>query len=235
MKAIRVLIAEDNTQDYTRLKTNFDEADDKELNFIIERESDGLVAYKRMKSEHFDIVILDNYLLRMNGEDIIKKIRRVKPHLPILATSSQCGDIQLASLLDSGASDIVSKGEHRSIFMARVKNLLRISNYIAPLKSKVLRFGKLEIETGDITTVRYAGKDIDLGPLDILILITLVENNGKFVATKEIERKVWNDSSSIPGRVSKHIRRMNPKFHAAGGPVQLIKSKRGLGYAITLV
>lgn len=177
----------------------------------------------------FDAAVVDIMLPRMNGLELIGKLRASGSDLPIIVLSARSSVDAKIEGLGVGADDYLSKPFSIAELIARVQALLRRANPV--LKDPVLRVADLEL---DPTTHRVtrAGRRIELQPLEYQLLEYLMRNRGRVVSKTTIMDRVWDYSFDPHTNVVEcRVSRLRGKI-TAHGEKELIHTSRGFGYVL---
>ena len=229
MKALKILVAEDNTSDFDAIKSYLMSLNIEGCKVEVIRTSDGQEALSHMRNEDFALVILDISLPRMDGRAILKRIRRQKPFLPIVAVSSFQGDVGEAETLNAGADDFLSKPFSERTFHARVKKALWHGSLATMDKESVWGHVKMNIDTRSAT---YRDKRLELSEFEFNILLQLVQAQGHIVEANALERAAWGNVERFSMRLANKIKTLRNKFEAVGAPREIIDTNRGMGYVL---
>ena len=229
MKALKILVAEDNTSDFDAIKSYLMSLNIEGCKVEVIRTSDGQEALSHMRNEDFALVILDISLPRMDGRAILKRIRRQKPFLPIVAVSSFHGDAGEAETLNAGADDFLSKPFSERTFLARVKKALWHGSLVTMDKESAWGHVKMNINT---RSASYRDKHLELTEFEFNILLQLVQAQGHIVEANTLERATWGDVERFSMRLANKIKTLRNKFEAVGAPREIIDANRGMGYAL---
>jgi len=229
MKTLKVLVAEDTTSEFDTIQSYLMSLQVEGSNVEVIRTSDGRETLSRMRDEDFALVILDIHLPRLDGRAILKRIRRQKPFLPIVAVSSFQGDVGEAETLNAGADDFLSKPFSERTFHARVKKALWHGSLATMDKESVWGHVKMNIDTRSAT---YRDKRLELTEFEFNILLQLVQAQGHIVDANTLERAAWGDVERFSMRLANKIKTLRNKFEAVGAPREIIDTNRGMGYVL---
>ena len=229
MKTLKVLVAEDTTSEFDTIQSYLMSLQVEGSNVEVIRTSDGRETLSRMRDEDFALVILDIHLPRLDGRAILKRIRRQKPFLPIVAVSSFQGDVGEAETLNAGADDFLSKPFSERTFHARVKKALWHGSLATMDKESVWGHVKMNIDTRSAT---YRDKRLELTEFEFNILLQLVQAQGHIVDANTLERAAWGNVERFSMRLANKIKTLRNKFEAVGAPREIIDTNRGMGYVL---
>ena len=145
---------------------------------------DGHTALARAHDEEVDLLVLDLGLPGMDGLDVCRRLRRVRPDVPVLMLTARTDEVDFVVGLDAGADDYVAKPFRLAELLARVRALLRRS------VPDALEVGGVRMDLAgrrvliDCTEVGLANKEFEL-------LRVLLSRAGHVVSRDEILREVW--------------------------------------------
>ena len=181
---------------------------------------------KIAESEECDLIILDLNLPDGGGMKVLREVRKIKPHLPVLVVTSSDRVEDCVEGLDSGADDYLIKPFVLSELNARVRALLRRSSF--PL-DPILRHRDLEVDRMR-RSVNRNGRAIDLTPKEFGLLEYLMLNAGHSVARAAIIENVWKlSANTMTNVVDVYINYLRKKVDFKTEE-KLIHTVRGAGY-----
>ncbi|MFA6312433.1 MAG: response regulator [Sterolibacterium sp.] len=216
---MRVLLVEDDPQLGDGLAAGL-----RQSGFAVDWLKDGVGADLALKTEKFDLVVLDLGLPRLSGMELLRRLRARKETLPVLILTARDAVADKIAGLDAGADDYLVKPIDLDELAARLRALTRRSGGRAAPK---LVHGTLEL---DLAThqVSLAGQSVDLGTREFAILHALLENAGHVMTRAQLESSIygWTDEPDS-NAVEVHIHHLRRKLGA-----DLIKTLRGVGYLI---
>jgi DNA-binding response OmpR family regulator len=190
---------------------------------------DGETGYSDLMSSDYGLVILDLNLPKMDGIAFLKQVRLSHPNLPILVLTARDRTEDLVLALEKGADDYLIKPFSFLELIARVGALQRRNSSSA---AEQPRLGELTLNREEYRVMRGARR-IDLTPREFAILEYLMEHIGKPVSRAALIRDVWNmpydPTSNIVDVYMKYLR---DKVDLEG-EVKLIRTVRGVGYALS--
>ena len=175
------------------------------------------------------LVMLDVMLPEENGIEILKKLRKnySTEYVPIIMVTAKTSEYDKIKGLENGADDYIGKPFSMMDMVARVKALLRRSEYTE--KEQEYNIGKLYVCPSK-HIVKVDGKDITLTLKEFETLCLLLQNKGIVLTRDQLLNKIWGYSFDGESRtVDVHIRTLRQKLQEAGS---VIKTIRGVGYKI---
>jgi two-component system response regulator QseB len=192
--------------------------------FAVDWLKDGESADAALKSEEFDLLVLDLGLPRLTGMEVLKRLRGRGSALPVLILTARDATPDKVAGLDCGADDYLVKPIDLDELAARVRALTRRGGgRAAPL----IVHGPLQIDPA-ARKVSLAGKPVELSMREFAILAALIENAGRVLTRAQLEANVYGWTAEPDSNaVEVHIHHLRRKL---GGT--LIKTLRGVGYMI---
>lgn len=201
-------------------------------NYIIKKATCSEEAIRYIKEEEFDLAILDIMLPDKDGYYLCKKIRE-SFNYPIIMLTSKDDELSKIKGLTFGADDYVTKPFLPGELVARVKaQLRRYNNY--NLKTKEGTGNILTYQNVDLNIksreVLVDGQEIDLTPIEFIILKSLLEKKSEVLGSEDLFYKIYPDEYYIKNNtVSVHIRHIREKL---GEKNNIITTVWGVGYKI---
>ena|SRR5690242_7807417 len=182
-----------------------------------------------LSTQEYDLVILDLNLPRVDGVQILRRMRSSNNTTPVLVLTARSKVEDRVALLDLGADDYLVKPFSFSELSARVRALLR--RRAKPLQDK-LRIADLELSRVDRRVTR-GGKEIELSPKEYALLEYLMTNAGRRVTRTMILEHVWQHSfDTSTNVVDVYINYLRKKVDGNLEP-KLIRTVRGVGYVLS--
>ena len=175
------------------------------------------------------LILLDVNLGGQSGFALCKRLRETSD-VPILFISARNTDDDILTGLGIGGDDYITKPFSMAVLLAKAKAMLKRSA-VAPknIPGVVASFGDVEIERGS-GRVSRDGEPVRLKPLELKLLLYLIDNQGRRVTKDELLEKVWGDTFIGEGTLSVHIRHLREKLENDPKNPQYIKTMWGSGY-----
>ncbi|MBZ9689655.1 response regulator transcription factor [Clostridium estertheticum] len=227
----RILIVEDDVciaeleKDYLELE-----------GFEVKICNNGVDGLNALKTNGFDLLILDVMLPKIDGYTILRSLQEEKD-IPVLMVSAKKEDIDKIKGLSLGADDYITKPFNPSELVARVKSHLRnyerIKNkFNGSAKNSTIIVRGLEIKK-DCRQVFMNGETINLAQKEFDILLYLAENPNRVFSKDELFEKIWGfDAIGDTATVTVHIGRVREKIEASTSDPQYIETVWGTGYRL---
>ena len=220
---MRILVVEDE-KDLNNIITKHL----KKNNFSVDSVFNGEEALEYLDYGTYDLIILDIMLPKVNGYEVIKKLRENKNETAVLMLTARDSIEDKIKGLDLGADDYLIKPFDFGELLARIRALVRRKYGNT---SNTMEIDDLCIDIAKKTVVR-GGKNIELTGKEYEVLEYLIQNKGHVLSRDKIRDSVWDygyeGESNIIDVLIKNIR----KNIDIGNSKQLIHTKRGLGYVL---
>lgn len=189
---------------------------------------DGEEAVRYVEGTEYDAIILDIMLPKLDGFEVIKRIRAKKNKVPILLLTARDNIDDKVKGLDYGADDYLVKPFIFEELMARIRVLLRRNSGNA---DNIITIANLKVDL-DAKTVFRDDVLIKLSGREYSILEYLIRNKGKILPRERIEDHIWNyEYEGGTNVIDVYIRYLRKKIDDGYTP-KLIHTARGLGYVL---
>ena len=187
---------------------------------------DGLDGYLYAESGIYDVVVLDVMLPKMNGFEVVRKLRANKINTPVLFLTARDDVNDKVVGLDSGADDYLTKPPSTPELLARIRALTRRQGEVIldeiSFSDLKLNLSNYMLECGD--------KSIHLGFKEFEIMKILLSNPKSIVQKEDILTKVWGyDSEAEDNNVEVYISFIRKKLVFLGSKVT-VSTVRKIGY-----
>jgi DNA-binding response OmpR family regulator len=196
---------------------------------------DGQEGCDFFLKQPFDLVLLDIMIPKLNGIEVMKKIR-AQSIVPIIIMSAKDTDSDKSLGLGLGADDYITKPFSVTEVLARIKaNIRRSTQYIPnPVKEevKLLSAGKVTINPETYMVVKNE-TEVELTSKEFAILKLLLENPRKVFTKAQLYSKVWEDDYlGDENAVNVHISRLRNKIEDNPREPEYILTVWGIGYKL---
>jgi DNA-binding response OmpR family regulator len=193
------------------------------------------VAESTFKGTHYDLVLLDLMLPKVNGMEFLQMVR-AKSYIPVIIISAKDSDVDKALGLGLGADDYITKPFSMVELVARVKaSIRRSTQYIInqkELKPSIIKVHEMELDR-DNHRVLKKGIEINLTSKEWKILQLFFENQKKVFTKEQIYRSVWGDDYyGDENIINVHMSRLREKIEDFPSKPSYIKTLWGIGYKL---
>ena len=231
MVATKVLIVEDEEAFIDALTVGLGKE-----GFDIDVARDGAKALEVFDSYQPDLVLLDVMLPKMSGVDVCRQLR-ARSKVPIIMVTARSTEVDTVVGLEVGADDYISKPYRMRELVARMRSVLRRSEYVtgdgASERSPVdgpLVVGDVSVDV-DRHEVMIRGNPARLPLREFELLTLLLENAGRVLSRDVLIERVWGyDYVGDTKTLDVHIKRLRSKVEDAPSEPTRIVTIRGLGY-----
>ena len=189
---------------------------------------DGNEALDYISSVEYDVIILDIMLPKLDGFEVLKKIRNQNIKTPVLLLTARDGIEDRVQGLDFGADDYLIKPFAFDELLARIRVLLRRNTNNA---SNVFTIANLTVNC-DSHEVSRDKISIKLSTREFTILEYMIRNKEKVLSREKIEQHIWDyNYEGGTNVVDVYIRYLRKKIDNNFSP-KLIHTIRGIGYIL---
>jgi len=198
--------------------------------WTVEVAHNGREAVTKFDQVGPDVLVLDIMLPDVDGLQILERIREADAYTPTLFLTARDSVMDRVTGLTAGADDYMTKPFSLEELVARLRGLLRRSNYLAAPAEEGLKVGDLTLD-GASREVARAGEPISLTSTEFELLHFLMRNPGRALTRTEILDRVWNyDFAGRTSIVDLYISYLRKKIDAGKEPI--IHTVRGVGYML---
>jgi two-component system OmpR family response regulator len=218
---MRILIAEDDPMLADGLVRSLKESD-----YAVDCVSEGGAADHVLASQNYDLVILDLGLPRLDGFEVLRRLRYRGSRVPVLVLTARDALDDRVKGLDLGADDYLTKPFDLPELEARVRALIRRGQSGG---ASVLSHGALTLDTaGRCATLD--GELLDLSARELGVLEVLMLRSGRVVNKDQLAEQLYGwDEEVGANAIEVYVHRLRRKLEPGGVTIRTI---RGLGYLL---
>jgi DNA-binding response OmpR family regulator len=220
---MKILIVEDEPKLASYIQKGLEEQA-----YEVEVAYDGLMGKRLASANHYDVIIMDVNLPKMNGFDLASALRTEKIKTPILMLTALGTMEDKLTGFDSGADDYLVKPFEFRELLARIRALYKRSSE-GQVSAGILKIADLELNLDD-KTVRRAGRKMELTAKEFSLLEHLMRNKGRVVSRVDIAEKVWEINFDTGTNVIDVYVNFLRKKVDKDFPIKLIHTVVGMGY-----
>ncbi|MFP4537339.1 MAG: response regulator transcription factor [Dichotomicrobium sp.] len=202
--------------------------------YRIDAYTDGMSALDGLSSAPPDLAILDIKMPRMDGMELLRRLRH-KSEIPVIFLTSKDEEIDELFGLRMGADDFIRKPFSHRLLVERVKTILRRSEArsgtaTAAEGKSVLERGKLKMDP-ERHTCLWDNKPVTLTVTEFLILQALAQRPGVVKSRDALMDAAYDDQVYVDDRtIDSHIKRLRKKFKMVDNEFDVIETLYGVGY-----
>ena len=208
--------------------------------YAVSTYTDGASGLEGLTSDNPDLAILDIKMPRMDGMELLRRLRQ-KTDMPVIFLTSKDEEIDELFGLKMGADDFIKKPFSQRLLVERVKAILRrsqaresvanASNSQKPANSKsIIDRGALVMDD-ERHTCTWMGKHVVLTVTEFLILQALAVRPGVVKSRNALMDAAYDDQVYVDDRtIDSHVKRLRKKFKAADENFDMIETLYGVGY-----
>jgi DNA-binding response OmpR family regulator len=190
--------------------------------------ADGASALRLAQRGHFDVIVLDRMLPRLDGASVCRTLRERGCAAPVLMLTAMDAVGERVAGLEAGADDYLVKPFAMAELKARIEALHRRAD--GAVGRQVLRVADLEYDTGTLRATRD-GEAVELNPMTRKLLECLMRQAPRVVPHAELSRLLWGDDPPSPETLRAHLHALRvavDRPHAR----KLVHTVHGTGYRI---
>jgi len=186
----------------------------------------GEEADAALAGNDYDLVLLDLNLPRLDGFEVLRRLRQRRAGVPVLVISVRDSLEDRVAGLDLGADDYLPKPFHLSELEARVRALIRRAHGVARPE---LVHGRLRLDVAGRRL--YDGEQpVELSAREFAVIELLLMREGRVVTKQQILEHLYGwDEGTSSNTVDVFVYRLRRKLEASGVPIRTV---RGMGYLI---
>mgnify|MGYP000860501853 FL=1 len=226
---MNILVAEDEIDIRNLIKITLEDE-----GYSVITACDGIEALKKLKETPVDLAILDIMMPRLDGFNLLRKIRE-NSTIPVIFLTARTDDLDKVLGLELGADDYIAKPFSMSELIARVRAQLRGNNeYMLPKQENktLLQYGDLTIDKESCCAYKN-NEQIELNAKEYKLLLHLMENPERVFTKKQLYNAVWDDDYYYDDNtIMVHISHLRNKIETDSQNPEYIKTIRGLGYKL---
>jgi two-component system response regulator ChvI len=204
--------------------------------YRVQTYNDGSTALDGLAQNPPDLAILDIKMPRMDGMELLRKMRQ-STDLPVIFLTSKDDEIDELFGLKMGADDFIKKPFSQRLLVERVKAVLRRFQTRDPAEKKaddnparVLDRGALSMDQ-ERHTCTWKAAPVTLTVTEFLILFALAHRPGVVKSRNALMDAAYDDQVYVDDRtIDSHIKRLRKKFKAVDTDFDMIETLYGVGY-----
>ena len=210
-----------------------DEVIKDELSELLKNSSylvESVKNFEKAKEEIFkynpDLILLDINIPYLNGELLLKEIRK-ESNVPVIMVTSKLGEIDEALSITYGADDYITKPYNPTILLLRIQNIFKRMNQ----NNNALKYKDITVDLNK-SELKKDDKVLVLTKNEMIIFSYLLNNKEKIVSRDELMTYLWNNEEYInDNALTVNISRLRSKLSNFGYE-NIIETRKGQGYIL---
>ncbi len=220
---MRILVVEDEKKVADFIQKGLEEE-----HYAVDTAYDGETGLYLTEVNDYDLIILDLMIPKIDGWEVLKRVRAKKNNVPILILTAKDAVDDIVKGLDSGCDDYLTKPFAFAEFLARVRALLRREKVD---KEPILQAGDLTLSLVTHRVTRKE-KEIELTSKEYALLEYMMRNPNKVLTRAMISEHVWDyHFDSMTNVIDVYVNYLRKKIDK-DFETKLIHTIRGVGYMI---
>ena len=189
-------------------------------------------ALEQLETQRFDLAVLDLSLPDGDGFSICRAARARVPDMPVIFLTARDDEVSVVMGLDMGADDYITKPFRIRELISRIRSVLRRTAKTAG-GTGIYEYGDVRVNTAS-ASVTKGGRDVFLTALEYRLLLTLINHEGQVLSRTQLLEGIWDVSGDFvnDNTLTVYIKRLREKIEDDPQNPVIIKTVRGLGYAI---
>ncbi len=211
--------------------------------YRVETYTDGSSALEGLNVKRPDLAIFDIKMPRMDGLELLRRLRQTSD-LPVIFLTSKDEEVDELFGLKMGADDFIKKPFSQRLLVERVKAVLRraaagsnSATPATPATASSSESGQNLLERGHLSmdkerhTCTWKGKSVILTVTEFLILHALAQRPGVVKSRDSLMDAAYDDQVYVDDRtIDSHIKRLRKKFKVGDNDFDMIETLYGVGY-----
>jgi two-component system response regulator ChvI len=201
--------------------------------FAVRTYTDGAEALRGLTANPVDLAILDIKMPRMDGMELLERLRR-QSELPVIFLTSKDDEVDELMGLRMGADDYIKKPFSQRLLIERIRALLRRE---ALMRDGSAAGGAETVVRGDLLLdsarhlCAWKGKPVDLTVTEFLLIKSLAARPGHVKSRDQLMDAAYGEHIYVDDRtIDSHIKRLRKKFRVIDGEFAQIETLYGVGY-----
>ena len=204
--------------------------------FKVTTYNDGAEALDGLEAKPADLAVLDIKMPRMDGMELLQRLRKATD-MPVIFLTSKDDEVDELLGLRMGADDYIKKPFSQRLLIERIRSVLRRADARAGVEDPTAEAAPDAIKRGDLVIdparhmVTWKGDSVDLTVTEFLILQALAQRPGHVKSRDQLIDIAYGESIYVDDRtIDSHIKRLRKKFRAVDSNFSQIETLYGVGY-----
>ena len=202
----------------------------RQAGYLVVEAADGPSALSALERENPQLVILDFNLPRLNGLEVLKRIRANGNRTPVMMLTVRSAEEDQVQALDQGADDYLTKPFSPRTLLARVRAMLRRAGIEAPA---LMASGDLALDIEGQTVRVRGGSPVALTKLEFRMLHLMMANTGHTLPAERLTSHVWGYRGMGDRQLLKQlVHRLRQKIERDPAAPEYLLTVAGVGYVL---
>jgi DNA-binding response OmpR family regulator len=227
--AARILLIDDDRK-LARMLAEFLEVQ----GYVVATAHDGAAGVAQARAEHWDLLVLDVMMPRLNGFEVLRLLRESSA-VPVLMLTARGGEEDRIHGLEGGADDYVPKTASSRELLARIRALLRRAAtpaQPAPALPREVAAGELRMDSA-ARTAALRGHALSLTPVEFDLLLALARHRGSVRSREQLLEQVRDrEFEAFDRSIDVHIASLRRKLADDPRAPRYIRTVRTVGYML---
>ena len=200
--------------------------------FAVRTYTDGAEALRALMQSPVDLAVLDIKMPRMDGMELLEKLRK-SSDLPVIFLTSKDDEVDELMGLRMGADDYIKKPFSQRLLIERIRTLLRRE----ASRGSTEKTGEAAITRGDLTLdpnrhlCTWKNQPVELTVTEFLLLKALAQRPGHVKSRDQLMDSAYGENIYVDDRtIDSHIKRLRKKFKVLDNDFNQIETLYGVGY-----
>ena len=200
--------------------------------FAVRTYTDGAEALRGLTQQPVDLAVLDIKMPRMDGMELLEKLRKASD-LPVIFLTSKDDEVDELMGLRMGADDYIKKPFSQRLLIERIRTLLRRE----VSRGDTEKSAEASLTRGDLTLdpnrhlCTWKGDPVELTVTEFLLLKSLAQRPGHVKSRDQLMDSAYGENIYVDDRtIDSHIKRLRKKFKAVDDEFDSIETLYGVGY-----
>ncbi len=203
--------------------------------FVVRTYTDGAEALRGLTNQPPDVAILDIKMPRMDGMELLSRLRK-QSQIPVIFLTSKDDEVDEVLGLRMGADDYITKPFSQRLLIERIRALLRRKE-LGQGSAAVPTTAEAPVTRGDLVldparhVCTWKGKEVNLTVTEFLLLKSLAMRPGMVKSRDNLMDAAYGEHVYVDDRtIDSHVKRLRKKFKALDPDFAHIETLYGLGY-----
>lgn len=224
MAGEHILIVDDELPIRLALKTAF-----LREGMVPQEAGGGAEALEQIRSQDFDLIVLDIMMQDMDGYTILQKMRADGNMTPVLLLSGRQDEVDQVLGLGLGADDYLTKPFRLSLLIQKVKALIRRSRVYNQQRQNLVTVGPFRFDLMKLECQK-GGQTLNFTARELALFRFFMEHPGQVFTKEQLYRQVWGEHVVDDNTIMVYIKRIREKIEEDSRNPVYLRTVRGIGY-----